>query len=167
MASIIPDRQLFIVTSALNTGMGVITPQDRIDQTIRGLEILRKVVPDAIIVFAEGSPNKVEEEKFLQISQYVDFIADFSSVECEREVAELFDSKRLLYKNKHNLEIYGIPVELYVQDSNQPHYSLGEYSLLKNEWIKYPKKRKANFDQIATKLKYEKLGEMIEFASSN
>ena len=78
MASIIPDRQLFIVTSALNTGMGVISAEDRMSQTLRGLEVLKTIVPDSIILFADGSPNKVDEEKFLQISQYVDFIADFS-----------------------------------------------------------------------------------------
>ena len=43
-------------------------------------------------------------------------IADFDSVECERETAELFDSKRLLYKRQHSLEIYGIPVELYIEE---------------------------------------------------
>ena len=79
MASIIPDRQLFIVTSALNTGMGVINAEDRMEQTVRGLEVLRKIMPDAIILFADGSPNKVDEEKFKVISDYVDFIADFSS----------------------------------------------------------------------------------------
>ena len=64
MASIIPDRQLFIVTSALNTGMGVISAEERMEQTIRGLEVLRKIVPDALVLFADGSPNKVDEEKF-------------------------------------------------------------------------------------------------------
>ena len=79
MASIIPDRQLFIVTSALNTGMGVISAEERMEQTIRGLEVLRKIVPDALVLFADGSPNKVDEEKFKVISEYVDFIADFST----------------------------------------------------------------------------------------
>ena len=60
--------------------------------------------------------------------------------------------------------MHGVPVELYVQDSNQPVVSLGEYSILKNEWLKIPKKRRANFDQNATKAKYEKLGEMVELA---
>ena len=79
MASIIPRTPLFIVTSALNTGMGVINAEDRMQQTIHGLEILRKVVPNAIIMLADGSPNKVEEEKFKVLADYVDFIADFST----------------------------------------------------------------------------------------
>jgi hypothetical protein len=42
--------------------------------------------------------------------------------------------------------------------------SLGEYSIVHDKWIRIPKKRRANFDQAATKLKYEKLGELIELA---
>ena len=50
MASIIPDRQFFIVTSALNPNMGIINRQDRLQQTIDGLKSLRKVYPDAIVL---------------------------------------------------------------------------------------------------------------------
>lgn len=77
---------------------------------------------------------------------------------------ELFNAKKTVYNDKHNIKVHGVTVELYVQDSNQPHASVGEYSLLKNEWNKFPVKRRANFDQAATKLKYEKLGELIEVA---
>jgi hypothetical protein len=41
---------------------------------------------------------------------------------------------------------------------------LGEYSIVHDKWIRIPKKRRANFDQAATKLKYEKLGDLIELA---
>ena len=77
--ALIPNNKLFIVTSALNTGMGVVSAEDRLDQTINGLKVLRKVVPDAIVILAEGSPNKVEEEKFKELTEFVDFIADFST----------------------------------------------------------------------------------------
>lgn len=77
--ALIPDKKLFIVTSALNTGMGVVSAEDRLEQTINGLKVLRKVVPDAIVILAEGSPNKVEEEKFKELTEFVDFIADFST----------------------------------------------------------------------------------------
>ena len=56
-------------------------------------------------------------------------IADFDSVDCDREAAELFDSKRLLYKEQYNVEIYGIPVELYVEDQRSPAVS-SSYSII-------------------------------------
>lgn len=79
--ALIPDRKLFIVTSALNTDMGEIKREERLLQTIDGLKTLREKVSDAIVLFVDGSPHKVEEEKIKIISDYVDFVADFSSDE--------------------------------------------------------------------------------------
>ena len=85
MASIIPDQQLFIVTSALNPNMGVISREDRLQQTIDGLKSLREVCPNAVVILAEGSPNKVEEEKIKILSDYVDMVADFSG---DKDIAQ-------------------------------------------------------------------------------
>lgn len=77
---------------------------------------------------------------------------------------ELFDAKKVIYNDTHNILIGGYEVELYVQDTNQPVISLGEYSVLNDKWIKLPRKRKANFDQLATKLKYQKIYKLAEYA---
>jgi hypothetical protein len=73
-------------------------------------------------------------------------IADFSSVQCDREAAELFDSKRLLYKEQYDVKIHGIPVELYVEDQDHPAVS-SSYSLLNDQWIREPKKQVADIDR--------------------
>lgn len=77
---------------------------------------------------------------------------------------ELFDAKKILYNISHPITIHDIPVELYVQDVNEPVKSLGEYSVLRNDWIKRPKKEKANLDQNATQAKYESLVSLIDMA---
>jgi hypothetical protein len=41
---------------------------------------------------------------------------------------------------------------------------LGEYSILKNKWLRIPSKRRSNLDQTATKQKYEKLTKVAEYA---
>lgn len=51
---------------------------------------------------------------------------------------ELYDSKTNLYNNTYNIRIKGIHVELYIQDVQEPHISLGVYSLLKNKWLRFP-----------------------------
>lgn len=79
MASIIPSRQLFIVTSALNPNMGILNREERMQQTIEGLQSLRNKCPDAIVLLADGSPEKVEEEKIRSLSHLVNFVADFSN----------------------------------------------------------------------------------------
>ena len=91
-------------------------------------------------------------------------LVDYTQLSHDEIYKELFNAKKTIYNDNHDIKVHGVPVELYVQDSNKPHHSLGEYSLLKNEWIKFPVKRRANFDQDSTRLKYEKLGELIELA---
>ena len=59
---IIPDKNLFVVTSALNTGIGIIDPDTRFKQTVECLQNLREKCPDDIILFADGSPYPVKEE---------------------------------------------------------------------------------------------------------
>ena len=81
------DKTLFIVTSALNADMGVINRTDRLEQTMRGLLSIRKYVPDAIIILADGSPHKIEEEKLKAISHFANFAADFSNDEQISELA--------------------------------------------------------------------------------
>jgi len=48
---------------------------------------------------------------------------------------ELFDAKKYQYNDLHNIRIGGADVELYVQDADQPHHSLGIYSVKNIEWI--------------------------------
>jgi len=89
MASLIPSLQLFIVTSALNPNMGVVNREDRLKQTIEGLESLREKCPEAIVILAEGSPEKVEEEKIKQLENLVNFVADFSGDKDIRQFASV------------------------------------------------------------------------------
>lgn len=91
-------------------------------------------------------------------------LIDFNELSDDEIYQELFTAKKNLYNEEHDIEVYGVSVELYVQDSNQKHVSLGEYSIVNDDWIRIPKKQKANFDQEATKAKFEKLGSMIELA---
>lgn len=72
-------------------------------------------------------------------------ICDFSSVNCDREAAELFDAKRQLYKEKFDITVKGIPVELYVEDLDHPAVT-SNYSVMKQQWIKKPNKDVGPFD---------------------
>jgi len=75
---------------------------------------------------------------------------------------ELFQAKKDLYNDSHDITIHEIPVELYIQDAAEPVTSLGEYSIKDKKWLRLPTKRRANFDQNATKAKYNKLLDVIE-----
>jgi hypothetical protein len=79
-------KNLFIVTSALNADMGVVSRKDRFDQTVKGLLSIRKYVPDALILLTDGSPHKIDEEKLKALSHFANFAADFSD---DRQITDL------------------------------------------------------------------------------
>ena len=89
-------------------------------------------------------------------------LVDMSKLDNNEIYKELFHAKKNIYNDTHNILIHGVPVELYVQDARKPVTSLGEYSIKDNKWLRLPTKRRANFDQNATKAKYEKLLELIQ-----
>jgi len=68
--SFIPDKNLFIVTSALHANIGVVNEQDRMLQTIETLENLKEKVPDAMVLLVDGSPHNIDEGIKKTISEY-------------------------------------------------------------------------------------------------
>lgn len=65
-------------------------------------------------------------------------IMPYDQVQCDMEVADLFDTKRKLWKENHDITIRGVPVELYVEDVSEPAVS-STYSIIKQQWISKPK----------------------------
>lgn len=73
--SLLLDKNLFIVTSALVPNIGVIRPDDRFNQTIDTLKSLRKHLPNEYIFFTDGSPNAVPKEWEDEIAKYCNAVA--------------------------------------------------------------------------------------------
>jgi hypothetical protein len=65
-------------------------------------------------------------------------IIDYDKIDCDREVEELLDSKRLLFKEKYHINIRGIPVEPGTEDQNRPTVS-SAWSLKTDSWVREPK----------------------------
>jgi hypothetical protein len=74
-------------------------------------------------------------------------IADFDSISCDREVAELFDTKRLLYKRNYDLSIHNVPVELYIEDHRMPAVSSGSFSVASDKWLTKPSKNMPRYNE--------------------
>ena len=62
-------------------------------------------------------------------------------------MVELFNAKKNQYNFKYDLTIKDITVEVYVQDSKQPHVSAGIYSVMNDTWIKEPKHAPPNVSE--------------------
>jgi hypothetical protein len=91
-------------------------------------------------------------------------IVDLGNVECERQVEELFDTKRLLFKREHAITIRDIPVEIYVENLNEP-VKGAVYSLSKNGWIKPPEQQdQPDVDFVAVERMTRIWGRLIQRA---
>jgi len=77
---------------------------------------------------------------------------------------ELYDSKKGLWNEQHNVKVKGFDVEVYVQDAAEKHISSGMYSVLNNKWIKEPKPEKPSINDMSVEHKYHDLHNEIEKA---
>ena len=65
----------------------------------------------------------------------------------------LMTAKRVNWNNKHNIEIFGFEVEIYIQDSNETHHSTGVYSVLHDRWEVRPQYEDFTIDYDNVKIK--------------
>lgn len=74
----IPDKNLFIVTSALKTKTGAFSEEQRFAQTISTLISLREKLPDAVVAFSDVSLSPVSESEKEEIQKFVNYYIDLS-----------------------------------------------------------------------------------------
>lgn len=80
------------------------------------------------------------------------------------EQRELFTAKKALWGEQHTITVKGLPVECYVQGSEEPHHSTGVFSVLNNEWVVEPKKVKPDVDDAAIEAKKDAILVLIQHA---
>ena len=80
------------------------------------------------------------------------------------EQRELFNAKKALWAEQHDITIKGLPVECYVQGEDEPHHSTGVYSLVKGKWLVEPKKVKPQIDDASIEAKKDSMLAQIEHA---
>lgn len=62
-------------------------------------------------------------------------IIDYDRVRCDGEVEELLDTKRLLFKQQHDIRLRGIPVEPGTEDRSNPGHG-ASWSLVTDSWLR-------------------------------
>lgn len=116
--------------------------------------IPRSALKDVLIVGGNANYNYTKYSD-LDLHLYVD---KSKIPDCDKEILdEYLKSKKSLWTLTHNVKIYGIPVEIYAQGTDEPYgENQGVYSLLKDEWIQKPKREKIDIEDslVAKKAKY-------------
>jgi hypothetical protein len=105
-------------------------------------------------------------------SEYSDFdihiIIDLEETGEDKELyEELFRLKKSIFNAAHDIIIKGFETELYVQDLNEDNESQGVYSLIKNKWIKVPKKEEFKIDEKKLKSKVQQWIDIIDGVLEN
>lgn len=80
------------------------------------------------------------------------------------EQRELFNAKKALWSEQHDITIKGLPVECYIQGEDEPHHSTGVYSIDSRVWLVEPKKIKPKVDDSAVEAKKDAIMHDIEIA---
>lgn len=80
------------------------------------------------------------------------------------EQRELFNAKKALWGEQHDIKIKGLPVECYVQGADEPHHSTGIYSIDSDKWLVTPRKVKPSIDDAAFRAKKDSIIHDVEAA---
>jgi predicted nucleotidyltransferase len=75
---------------------------------------------------------------------------------------KLFNLKKMLFNQKHDITIKEYVVELYVQNETESHFSSGVYSVLFDEWSNIPKKEDVKIDKELIKEKSKQWMNIID-----
>jgi predicted nucleotidyltransferase len=143
--------------------------------------ILMPKVRKALMRIAEEFVDDLGEDVFVEDiyfmgslvnfnwSEYSDFdlhvIVDFERYGKQEELyKELFDLKKKLFNDKHNIKIFGYDVEVYAQPSSEKANSDGVYSVMNDEWVHIPTKTHKNIDMSVLKTKIKSWTDKIDDA---
>ena len=83
----------------------------------------------------------------------VHLILDIPDDEDKDFLAEYIDAKKESWKSKHDITIFGYPVELFAKDTEEFHKNKAVYSLKNDEWVVRPSKKNIKIDTDSIKEK--------------
>ncbi len=108
-----------------------------------------------------GSLANYNWSKYSDVDLHI--VVDYNDIPVDEDlVADFLKSKSDSWNEEHDIKIYGYDTEIYVQDENQEHHSTGVYSILKDEWVTKPQKKKISFNDKSVKDKSNRFMDRIE-----
>ena len=101
-----------------------------------------------------GSLANYNWTKYSDIDLHI--LVDFKKIDDNTDlVKEFFNAKSSLWNKMHEILVKNYEIEIYVQDTNEEHYSTGVYSVKNNKWLVEPKRQepKVNTDMVKRKIR--------------
>ena len=134
-------------------------------------EALLKIVKDFIIdlpfdpdvedITLTGSLANYNWSKFSDVDLHI--LLDFTKVDENQElVKQFFKNLQTNWNNTHDIYMSDYEVEIYIQDTNEPHMSTGVYSIQDDKWLTEPKPEAASIDYANIEKKAQDLSDRID-----
>ena len=121
------------------------------------LDLSHIEIKDLILTGSLASYNWSEMSDF-----DLHILIDFNELSNLSIMEDYFKEKTRAWNDIHYILLKGYEVEIYIQDSNEPHVANGIYSLMENRWLKQPSQYRFEIDHAAVKQKAAKLMEEID-----
>jgi len=115
------------------------------------LDLPNMVVHDIILT---GSSANYNWTKFSDIDLHL--ISDVDIFADPHMAAKYFTAAKNVWNNRHDVDIRGLDVEVYIEDNDEHNESLGRFSVMNDDWITKPDHNTPVFDEEAVnrKVKY-------------
>ena len=125
---------------------------------IEFLEVPKEAIEDIVLTGSCASYNYTPQSD-IDLHLLVDF--DKVHKDCPI-VGNYLISKKSEFNNNHDIFIYGIPVEVYAEATDNENVHNGLYSLKSGKWIDEPQKLKPLDNDVAVNAKYKELSAAIK-----
>ena len=108
-----------------------------------------------------GSLANYNWSKYSDVDLHI--LYDFSKVDDNQElVVQFFRNLQTNWNNRHDIYMSGYEVEIYFQNSTEPHISTGVYSIQNDEWLTKPEPVAASIDYANIEKKAEDIVNRID-----
>ena len=121
-------------------------------------DIPKEAVKDIRIV---GSSCNYNYNKYSDLDLHI--IVDFDKIHKDCPIVTDYAwAIKQIFNQEHDISIYGIDVEIYVEPIEQEANSNGVYSLMQDKWLKVPEKIKPTKNDSAVQAKFNEIKEAID-----
>jgi len=154
------------------------------DENGKMLPDVRKTLLNNIITFIKSSKlNKLKYNDVIVTGSMANYnwhedsdidlhlLLDFTDLSNNNEfISDFFNLKKDKWNKTIEAKIGTHDIEMYIQDTNEPHAATGVYSLIKDDWLLKPTKKMISFDSGNLQLKaadfMNKIDDFIENSDS-
>jgi predicted nucleotidyltransferase/CRISPR/Cas system-associated endoribonuclease Cas2 len=119
-----------------------------------------KLTPVDIIITGSSANYNWTDSSDIDLHIVIDK-AEFLKI-CPIFTDAFFTDKKTLWNEHHDITIYDLPVEVYVQDEKEKHIASGVYSLKNDKWVTKPTYNKPKYNGKDVEIKLEQFKREID-----